>query len=200
MALTLVNAPAADAVSLADVKAQLRIDHATEDAALLKATRAAAAYLTGRDGWSGLALITQEWDLTLDEFPCGYGRREPWPRNVAIRVPLKPLQSVTSLKYVDTAGAPQTLDPVKYVVHPSEEPGLIVPAYGEVWPSTRCQIGAVTARVKVGYGAGAASIPDPVRHALLILVGHFYEHRDDDAPVPVVIDALLANHRLWGAA
>ena len=194
MALTLVTGPAADPVSLADVKAHLRIDGALEDATLLAYVQAARLHLEGRDGWLNRALITQTWDYTLDRFPitvCGAS----W--DPTIYVPLPPLQSVTSITYTDTNGAPQVLAPTEYDIDTKADPGRIVPAYGKYWPATRAVVNAVTVRFVAGYGAGAAAIPRPIRLALLGLVGDYNEHRDTDGPTPKWIEALLAPFRSW---
>ena len=52
----------------------------------------------------GRALLTQTWDMYLDEFPCAG----------EIIIPLSPLQSVTSVSYVDQHGATQTWASANY--------------------------------------------------------------------------------------
>lgn len=185
--LTLVTAPAAIAVSFEEAVNHLRIDEMEKLVENLIAV--ATKHLDGRDGWLGRALVTQTWDLTLDAFPD------------CIRVPLPPLQQVTSITYVDSNGASQTLAAENYTVSP-REPALIYPAYGTSWPSTRCQRDAVTVRFTAGYGDAASDVPLPIRHALLLIIGHFYEHREavmiGAAPMelPLAVDALLYPYRI----
>lgn len=193
MPLLLVTPATADPVSIFDLKVALKIDGALEDAFLLTCLRRAQAHLVERDGWTGVACLTSTWDFKADCFPCGSTVRDQ-----AIRLPLRPVQSVTSVKYVDTAGAEQTLAGSEYVVHLEDPaPALIVPAYGKVWPSTRAVLNAVTVRFVAGW-TGPAAISANVRHALVILAGHFYTHRDDGvAPPDALLGALLANERVY---
>ena len=201
MALTLVTPSAADVVSLADFKASVRAELAetTEDVFMLECLRRAQAHLGERTGWSGVVCLTTTLDLKLDAFPCG---GMPWLslRDWAIRVPVRPVQSVTSVKYLDPDGVEQTLTPVTdYTVHVEEDPSpcLIMPAYGKSWPSARAVLNAVTVRFIAGF-TGPGAIPPNMRSAVLVLAGHFYTHRDDEVPLPLdTLGALLVNERIW---
>lgn len=186
MALTLVSAPRADPVSLADIKAHLKIDTALEDALLLRYLQAAMGRLEGRDGWLNRAFITQEWDWTLDTFPAG----------AFLAVPLPPLQSVTSIQYIDTNGIVQTLPPTDYTVDTRNQPGWIAPAYGVSFPSTRAVFNAVTIRFVAGYGDGPDSVPEPIRIALLGMVADVYEHRSLETSAPGWVETYLANYHV----
>ena len=209
MTLTLVTAPMALALTLAEVKAHLRVEDTAndEDALIMSLTRAAHEHIDGRDGWLGRALLTQTWDLVLDRFPKNRTRARgyigPGFAADAIRVPLPPLISVTSVKYIDSDGVLQTWAASKYTVDIKSQPGRITPAFGEVWPSTRGEINAVTVQFVAGYGADWNSVPTPIKHAMLLLVGHFYEHREEvvvgitTARLPVAVEALLGPYQVW---
>lgn len=109
MALKLITAPAALAVSLADVKTQLRIDGTDHDATLtayIEAATQVAEHETGR------RFITQTWEAVYDAFPCA-----------AIELGLAPVQSVVSVKYLDTAGIEQTVSVVDYVLDADQSLG-----------------------------------------------------------------------------
>ena len=47
-----------------------------------------------------------------------------------------PLQSVTTVTYVDPSGTTQTLASNRYVVDVNNEPGRMAPSVGSVWPVT----------------------------------------------------------------
>ena len=167
--LALSVAPATDLITLDEAKAHLRVDDAASDTYIENTLIPAA--LQGFDGAAGClgrALITQTWLLYLDSFPDS-GR--------AIQVPLSPLQSITSIAYVDTEGASQTWAASKYIVDNEAEPGLVTPAYNEVYPSTRDQLQAVTITYKAGYGLTAATVPERIRQRILIEIADLYEHR-----------------------
>lgn len=167
MALKLITPPAAEPLTVADMAAHLRCD-LTDQAlyieALIKAAREAAENETAR------ALITQTWDLTLDAFPVVSNRN---PR-AGISLPLPPLVSITSITYIDTAGITQTCVPSTYLCESSTDSAIIVPSYGQSWPATRNQLGAVTVRFACGYG-NAAAVPEAIRLWMKFAVQEAYE-------------------------
>lgn len=162
--------PAEEITAITLTPAQLDDDRI---AALIETARLGCEVVTRR------ALITQTWELALDAFPAspgvaGYAGRSPAG---AIELPHPPLQSVTSVVYVDAAGASQTLDPSAYVVDTRSEPGRLVPAYGTVWPATRHGYpSAVVITYVAGYGATGASVPRDIRNGILVRVGKLHEH------------------------
>lgn len=193
MALVLLTPPAAQPVSVADLKAHLRIDHDEEDERLSAFIAAATSRFDGRDGILGRALLTQQWRLTLPAFAP------------SITVPLPPCQTVDSITYVDTAGATLTVDASTYVVSGlgGDLPAVIEPAYGAEWPATRTMREAVTVTFTAGYGDDAADTPEPIRAAIRLLAAHLYEHREavalgaTVAELPQGVADLIAPHRGW---
>lgn len=102
-----------------------------------------------------------------------------------LRLGRAPVVSLTSITYVDTNGATQTLDATKYQADLATEPARILPVYGSYWPVVRPQLNAVTATYVAGYGAYTA-VPDAIKHAMRILVSHWYENRE-----PVIIGSRM---------
>lgn len=193
MALTLVTAPTDLPINLGQAKAQLRITASDEDALILGYIRAAVANLDGRDGTLGRALCTQTWELALDKFPAVD----------FIRLPLPPIQSITSVKYVDGDGVQQTFSSANYNLTADKGVSPMVRlAYGQSWPATRNQPDAVTVRYVAGYGA-MNDVPETVRQALLLMVAHFYETRQpltvgvSVMPNPMTVEFLLSPYRVW---
>jgi uncharacterized phiE125 gp8 family phage protein len=118
-----------------------------------------------------------------------------------IRPPYPPLVSVDSIQYVDTAGSTQTLDSSYYRVDTTNQPGRITEAYGMSWPDIRAVTNAVTITYTAGYGA-AADVPDQVKAAIKLLVGHWYEHREAVAEIslnkaPMAVEDLLWTDRIY---
>jgi uncharacterized phiE125 gp8 family phage protein len=196
--VTLINVipPAEDVLTLAEVKAHLRVDDDDEDDLIAGLIATATAQLDGRDGLLGRALATQTWRLTLDAFPCEIG------------VPLPPLLAVDAITYLDADGAEQTLPEDQYQVIGlgGTDPVRIRPVYGQTWPSTRCQPEAVSVQFTAGYVDAEASpaelaVPDPIRTAMLLHVAHLYEHREAVASsglaqLPMGYDALVSSYRV----
>jgi uncharacterized phiE125 gp8 family phage protein len=194
VSLVLVTPPAAVPLSLAEVRAQCRVDDTSEDALLMGYVHSAVSWIDGHEGWLGRALITQTYDLTLDQFPYGY--------HPIVRLPLAPLQAVTSITYVDGNGTVQTLAPASYQIAGQ----YVWPAYGQTWPTTRCQPRAITVRLRTGYGDNWNSVPEAIRQALAMLVAYWFNQREaaaigpDYGPVsdvPYGVKALLEPFRVW---
>jgi uncharacterized phiE125 gp8 family phage protein len=195
--LALITPAAVDPVGVAEMREQLRIDTTAEDPYLKTVVQRAEAYLTERAGWSGIACLTSTWDYRLDGFPCG-----GTPREAAIRLPLRPVQSVTYLRYVDGEGVEQELvQGVDYRVVLDEDPALLVMMPGHVWPMagypwSGYQVNTVTVRFVAGWPQPELISPN-VRNAIVLLAAHFYTNRDTSLPVPSsLLQTLLANERL----
>lgn len=185
LARTLVTAPADEPIIVNDVKAQSIIEIVDDDTVIdghITAARQHIENITNR------ALVTQTWDLFLDWFP------------EVIEVPKSLLQSVTSISYVDTDGASQTLESSVYTVDTDTDPGRIYLAYNQSWPSIRAIRHAITIRFVAGYG-DANSVPRAIKQAMLLMVAHYYENREAVSPVqlndiPMGVHALLAPYRV----
>lgn len=180
MSLTLVTAPAVEPISLAEAKLHLRVDVDDENGLIQGLIVAARQYA---ETYTGRAFLQQTWDQTRDAFPCGV-----W------LLPLPPVTSVTSITYLDTAGASQTWDSANYLTDfpsgPHAAKARITPAYGVSYPSTYGVMRAVTVRFVAGYGTTPASVPPTLALAVKTLITHWYE-RPTERAVPEVVDALL---------
>jgi uncharacterized phiE125 gp8 family phage protein len=194
MTLRLVSPPAVLPLSLGEVRAQCRVDDSSEDALLMGYAHSAVSWIDGHEGWLGRALITQTYDLTLDQFPYGY--------HPIVRLPVPPVQAVTSITYVDGNGVQQTLAPSRYQISGQ----YVWPAYRQTWPATRCHPGAITVRFRTGYGDDWNAVPPAIRQALAMLVAYWFNQREaaaigpDYGPVsdvPYGVKALLEPYRVW---
>lgn len=197
--LTLTAPPAEEPLDLADAKAHLRVD-VTDDDALIEALIAAAREYA--ETYCNRALITQEWTLTMDDFPRAPSMGLPRPRE--FHVPKPRLQSVASITYIAPDGTTQTLDPTTYLVDVASLQGRVALAHACVWPVVLHQANSVAVAFTAGYGA-AADVPKGIVQAMLLLVGHWYEAREAViistgralvAEVPMTVDALLSMHRV----
>ena len=194
MTLVLVTPPAVEPVSLDELKAHLRInaDQNDEDALLQHYLTTARKYA---ENYTWRAFITQTWRVSFDCFPC------------KIEAPRPPLQEVTSLQYVDTAGDTQTLDEDLYQVDADSQPGRIIPAYGQSWPSIRSgTLNAATVTFEAGYGDSPDDVPEEIRQSILFLAAHLYEQREavvigagiSIETVPFAVESLLGMHSMRG--
>jgi uncharacterized phiE125 gp8 family phage protein len=191
MPFVLVAPPAAEPLTQAEVENHLRLEagvDAVKVNSLILVARQHVERVTSR------ALVEQSWELVLDRFPAC---RE-------IRLAKGDLRSVTSVKYLDRDGVEQPLDAAAYQVDTARVPGRVVLAPGESWPATSDRINAVRIRFVAGFGAAAAAVPEPIKAAMYLLIGHLYEHRESEvvgttvSPLQMAVNALLAPYVLHG--
>ena len=149
--------PSEEPITLAEAKARLSINDNIDDADItshIKAAREQGESHTAR------SFITQTLELALDRFPS------------EIELPKGPVQSITSIKYLDSDGVEQTLDSANYMLDDySERPWALLTA-GNSWPDTYDTPLAVKVRYVAGFGL-AADVPEDIKNAILIAVGHW---------------------------
>lgn len=181
MGLNLVTAPTVEPLTAAEARARLNLGSEVPDAVMNAFISAARQMIDGADGWLGRAINTQTWDLVVNQFQGhapplekGFYPRQyrdcgdrPYGQSAGIPILLPPLQSVTSVKYLDTDGAQQTLDPATYVVQ-SGTPSHLVLANGASWPSISTLPGSVTIRFIAGYGPKGSDVPETIRTAVAL--------------------------------
>lgn len=198
MALYRLTAPAETPITLAEAAAHLRLDGSgspvtyPEQDLVESLIDAATAHLDGVDGILGRALVSQQWKMTASGFP------------VCFQIPLPPLISLDSIKYLDGDGVEQTLAADQYQVTgiSGRQPAMVEPAYGVVWPTPRLVAEAVRVTFTAGYGA-AEDVPASIKAAIKLLLGHWFENREAvtigqaPAELPRAVDALLAPYRVW---
>lgn len=188
LAPTLVTDPAALPVTLAEVKAALRVDHYEEDDLIDGMIGAAVGHLDGWYGILGRCLITQTWRQDFAEFPA----------SDEIRLPFPDVESVT-VKYLDRYGVEQTLAAEKYELIETVSGVQVVLAYNEQWPNTGEYQDAVRITFTCGFGASGAAVPAPLRTAIMMHVASLYEMRETASEKPFtstgVYEALTAKYR-----
>ena len=185
--LVLKTGPATTAISLAEAKAFLRVDSDYDDD---------NAYITSLIGvatnvveqFTRRRLITQTYNIYYDEFPPFMDLQVG---NVA---------SVTHVKYYDTDNTLQTLDTSEYDVDIRVKPGRIYQAEDGNFPSTYERPNAV--EVEFVVGGTASDVPDAIKQAMYIVIGRYYENRQDVVmgtqvnELPLMVDHLLTTYRL----
>lgn len=178
--------PAVEPVSLTEVKQHSRVDLSDMDVELQRLIVGARQHV---EETTGRSLITQTWEYTLDRLP------------ELIKLPRGPVQSVTSIEYVDLNGVTQTVDSSIYRVDTKSRRARITEAHNQSWPSVRDVTGAVTITYVAGYGSTAESVPQPIRHAIMMLVAHWVENKEavllgvTQAPMILSVESLLAPYR-----
>ncbi len=184
------TAPSQEPVTLAEAQAHLNITSADDNSYITALIAAARQYA---ENHLQRALITQTRSLYLDAFAS-----EMMPA-------FSPLQSVLSITYNDENGATQTLSTSVYNVDAVSTPGKVTLGYNQSWPSTRTMKNAVRIQYKAGYGDSGSAVPEAIRQAMLLLVGHWYENREPVAVgmatnnIDFTVTALLQQYRVMRA-
>ncbi len=164
MALVMTSGPASEPVTVADAKAHMRIDGTVEDVLI------ASLIVTSRlhvESALDLALINQSWTLILDR----------WPAGPEVEIPLAPLLAVIAVKVKNSAGVSSAVPPTSYLVDLASKPPRIV-WNNAARPDPGVPAGGIEIEFTAGFGASAATVPAPLKHAVLMLTSHWYEHRD----------------------
>jgi len=186
MGLVLITAPAIEPVTTAEMKTHLRVDNTAEDVfidTLVQTARKSVEQFTLR------ALITQTWDVWMDTIPT----------LPVLLIPKPPLQSITNIKYYDDVDAEFVFGTVNYRVDTFDsQGGRVALTSGSGWPSGLRYINGLVVRLVAGYGATAASVPEPIRHAIKLLVAHWFENREPVNIGNINTDLpLMIQHLLW---
>jgi uncharacterized phiE125 gp8 family phage protein len=170
--LQVVTAPTLDPLTLEEAKRHVRVDlEVTDEDDYLRTLLLAVK--DWAEGETSKALLTQTLALRLDRFPSG-----------RLHLPRPPLQSVTSVVYLDTNNVSQTLAASKYqvvgarVTPDAHAPaGYVQPAYGESWPSTYGVPECITITYQAGW-LSAEAVPQRVKHAMLLMIGDLHTNRE----------------------
>ncbi|WP_370126079.1 head-tail connector protein [Sinorhizobium fredii] len=163
-------------VTATEAKRRLHIDFSDDDADIEEMLASARDHV---EKYCATRLATQTVVAKCDSF-CDMAR-----------LPDAPVQSVTSITYIDTDGATQTLATSVYELRADGLDAAVVRKYGQQWPAV--QLGSrITLTAVVGYSA----LPPAIKQAILLFVADAYENRENaKAEAWTAFDALLCNFR-----
>lgn len=187
MSLRLVTPGTAAVVSLAEAKAHLRVFHDDDDSYIADLVASVQDWLGGENSWLGRSVMQQGWELTLCSFPVA-----------RLNLPRPPLVSVETVHYTPANGIEAPLTGFRTLDVGVSNGGFLLPALNTAWPITNGQ----PVSVRINFTAGYSIVPPSVKRAALLLVGHWYEHREAAgdvkiAELPMAVDALLYPYRNW---
>lgn len=160
----LITAAATTPVSVAEVKAHLRIDTSDEDtylAVLIAAVTDFYEKYTKRD------FITKTYRMWSHELRDG------------IEIRKSPNVVISSVTYYDADNVSQTLSSSIYTLTNANDFPVFGLAVNQSFPAVYQRPQAVTFNFTCGYGAASTDVPAAVRQAILIGVGALYVSRGD---------------------
>lgn len=191
--LAQVTGPASTPVSVSEAKLHCRVDGSDDDTLIADLIETAVAFTSGPDGVTGLALITQTWDSSIDS-PNRYSQFD---------FPLVPVQSVNSISYYDADNTLQAANVADFELFRSGDRAWLEPKPGKSWPQVYARPNAITVRFVAGYGE-ADAVPANIKQAILLLVCHWYQNREavgaNGLEVPMSVEALLSLSRVGWVA
>jgi uncharacterized phiE125 gp8 family phage protein len=189
----LKTAPTVEPITLAEMKSFLRGPSSVEDADVTALITAARNYA---EDYQNRPLITQTWELWLDDFPL----------HDCMPIRLKAgLQSVTSVKYYPDGGVETTFASSNYIVDSADYVGKIVLNEDYQWPSEDLRAAnGVCVEFICGYPIKdlglitedpAGNVPEMTKTALKIWVAYNFENRDG-SDLPKAVNILLGLNRV----
>lgn len=191
--LTRQTPPAVEPVTVAEAKAHCRVDTSDDDTYIGTLITAARQWC---EEYLDRSLIHQQYVVRFDSFP--YEIELPRP-------PMATAGTTTAVTLTYTLGDESTavLSATQYRVDRNDTPGVVRQLRSGTWPANLDDKNAVTFTWWAGYGATGASVPAAIRHAMLMLVGMWYERRTaaDSVTaneVPFGVKSLLDSQR-WGS-
>ena len=164
MSLVLDTPPSA-IISAAEARRHLRILHTRDDTYIDSLIAAATYHVDGPDGALGRCLGEQTWVWTIDGFPAANG---------CLHIPMPPTVSVDSIVYDNTSNAETAYTGFRELHAGSTTGAYVLPAIDGEYPETNGEPGCV----RVTFTAGFETLPATIRHAILLLVSHWNEHRE----------------------
>jgi uncharacterized phiE125 gp8 family phage protein len=210
LSLKRIVEPDSTPVTLAEVKAWLRVDSSfNDDDGLI--TGLIYACTDRAEDYLGRALVSQQYRFNLDYFPSLGTRHAPaqtsfwgmanwWTDSQAIYLPRAPLISLDSISYVGMDGVSHTMDESTYTVDADSEPARILPVYNAYWPTALMVPNAITITFTAGY---ETCIPEVLKVAIKLMCTALYENPSDfylgagsATTIPLAAERLMAAHRV----
>jgi uncharacterized phiE125 gp8 family phage protein len=187
----LVTPPADTPVSLAEAKANCRVDadNTDEDGLISSLISAATSMLDGYSGILGRCLVTQTWQVTADSF------------SRCIRLPF-PATDV-AIEVRDSSGSTDVVSASDYSLLQDERGSYIRFNDDYSYPTDLAEVAAVSIELEAGYG-DPADVPAAIRQAILLLVAHWFANREAvnvgniTSALPFAVDALITPFRRIG--
>lgn len=181
------SAAAVEPLLVDDMILQMNAQGTLDDELIGAQIAVARAYV---EDYTGTRLITQTLTLRTDDWADLDG------------LPVAPVQSITSITYVDVDGTTHTLSATVYEARLYGLEPSVVLKYNQTWPTIR--VGSqITVTAVVGYGAAGSNVPPPIMQAMKLVAADAYRFRETAQvgsvagvyPVAATVENLLANHR-----
>jgi uncharacterized phiE125 gp8 family phage protein len=165
----------AEPVSLVEAKAQLRKVDTSEDTLISALIVAAREWV---ENYTGHILVSRAFAQRFDAW------------GDYLKLAHQPVTAIGDVTYTDLNG-----DDAAYeagVLWLADYPARVYPPIGATFPTLGAN-GTIIVEYTAGYAD--ADVPKALKHAVQVLVGHFFEHRSSDAPIPTAVYSLCKPFR-----
>lgn len=180
-----IGAAGTPPVALGETKDHLRVTNDLEDG-VISALIAAACDAVGEE--CGRVLASETWELADTGFSGD------------VLLPKSPVVALTSVKYyLDGVLTTDTIG--NYRLYSGDDYTSVGPIEGASWPMAQTRPDGTIIRFTTGY----TTLPASLRHAVLLMVGHFYTNREATGEaiveLPLAVKHLVGMYRLgWVGA
>ena len=192
MAYKIITLPASEPISLDDARTHLRVDgdngQATHYDDALIAAQLSAARSWVQD-YLGYIVAPTTIEMALDAFP-----------DCPLALEGGAVQSIVSVSYIDIAGDEQSMSLSDFYLDDYSSQNWLVPKAGTSWPSAL----QVANSVKIRYVVGASYLDPMIRAAILLMLCHLYENRENNSTMQThklpfdVENCLCMKRSSWG--
>ena len=190
--------PAVEPVTLAEAKAHLRVDTADDDAYITGLVRAAREWV---EQYLDRTLVHTQWVMRFDKFPADSTADIELPRPPVVA---SGTATAVTVAYTLEDGTTASYGTASFRVDRASTPGAVKTNYAQTWPPHRQDDNAISVTWWAGYGASGSDVPAAVRHAILMLVGFWYENRSAvltgsiSKQLEFAVESLLSSQK-WGS-
>lgn len=174
--------PLVEPLTLAEVRAHLRLDTEDEDALLGALITVAREHLERE---TGLVLASRDFRLCLDA----------WPGDGIVTIARGPVRAVTAVTVYDGGGEPAAVALDGHLLDGEARPARL---WLRVVPEPGRAMNGIEIEFSAGFGEGGAEVPDTLKRAMLLHIGAMFACRGvvaadaQPAVVPPGYDRLIA--------
>lgn len=167
----------------------------------------------------GLSLVTKTLEVAVSNFftltdpsrnpiYTDQGYRDDYSNFIGVNgiyLPGGPIRSIVSVNYVNPEGVDIVMPPADYRFSRYTRRPIIVPSYGNYWPSVRTDIDAVRIRYTAGFPSTDSppqGVPEPIIAAMHLLIAHLHNYREavhsgtvSVGELPLGVRYLLSSYR-----
>tara|TARA_R100001594_G_scaffold132499_1_gene172733 strand:+ start:7310 stop:7978 length:669 start_codon:yes stop_codon:yes gene_type:complete len=208
---------ATDLISVATAKEFLRVTHSEDDTligSLIAAGVESAQNFTNMRFLSAVyVMYLESWtDVYVSNTYDGYlyrdvatslnttqgGYYSPYTGLAQFVMPYPPLSRITTIQYYDTSNVQQTLSASDYNVFTfTNQKGFAEITKDIDLPDVYDRADAIEINFTAGFGTTGSDVPDAIKQAILLIVGHLYEKREDTVSrLPKASEYLLEPYRI----